>query len=226
MTWSAVIFDLDGTILDSAPIICAAMAQATTDFGHPREPEVFRPYIGPPPWHTFAEVTGESEEFVERLVPHYRAIYDAMMAATPAFEGVPKVIRELAAAGVPMAVATSKLRSAAISLLELHGLADLFVTIQGAGADAGSADKARVIGTALDDLRAAGVDVTRLVMIGDRSHDVHGAARFGIPTILVAWGYAQPGEEADALAVAKTPADLHELLTRDPVDQAAPNRLR
>lgn len=226
MTWSAVIFDLDGTILDSAPIISAAMARATTDFGHPREPAVFLPYIGPPPWHTFAEVTGEPPDVIERLVPHYRAIYDELMAETPAFEGVPDVIRQLAAAGVPLAVATSKLRSAAISLLEQHDLADLFVTIQGAGAEASSADKARVIGMALDDLRAAGVDLTTPVMIGDRSHDIGGAAQFGIPTILVGWGYAQPGEGSEALTVAATPAELAGLLAAGSPDQAAPNRLR
>jgi phosphoglycolate phosphatase len=125
---SAVLFDLDGTILDSAPIICAAMSVASAEFGHPREPAVFARYVGPPPWHTFGEVTGEPPEQIDRIVARYREIYDTMMAATPVFPGVPEVIDALAARGVPLAVETSKLRSAAIALLEGVGLADRFLT--------------------------------------------------------------------------------------------------
>jgi phosphoglycolate phosphatase len=209
---TAVVFDLDGTILDSSSIICAAMSVTAGEFGHPHPPEVFRPYVGPPPWHTFGEVTGEPAEVVARIVPRYREIYGSMMAATPVFPGVREVIDDLAARGMPMAVATSKLRSAAITLLDGAGLADRFVTIQGAGHDAASAAKDRVIGRALTDLRAAGVDTSALLMVGDRRHDVEGALVHGILTILVGWGYAGPGEEQGAAAVADTPLDLLALL--------------
>lgn len=210
--WSAILFDLDGTILDSSPIICRAMSLASAEFGHPRDPAVFRPFVGPPPWHTFAEVTGEPPEVVERIVPRYREIYDGLMADTPVYPGMPSLIEALAGAGVPLAVATSKLRDAAIALLEGVGLAGCFLTIQGAGADAASAAKATVIGTAIADLQAAGVDTSRMVMVGDRHHDIDGAAGFGVPTIMVAWGYGAPGEEDGAVAVARTPAELASLL--------------
>lgn len=210
--WSAILFDLDGTILDSSPIICRAMSLASAEFGHPRDPAVFRPFIGPPPWHTFAEVTGEPPEVVERIVPRYREIYDGLMADTPVYPGMPSLIEALAVAGVPLAVATSKLRAAAVALLEGVGLAGCFLTIQGAGADAASAAKATVIGTAIADLRAAGVDTSRMVMVGDRHHDIDGAAGFGVPSIMVAWGYGAPGEEHGAMAVARTPAELAGLL--------------
>lgn len=212
MTWTAILFDLDGTILDSAPIICAAMARACTEFGHPRDPEVFRPYIGPPPWHTLAEVTGEPMEVVEKIVPRYREIYDELMADTPVYPGMPELIRRIHAAGTPMAVATSKLRRAAIDLLDGVGLAEAFVTIQGAGADAASADKATVIETAVADLGTAGVDTSRLVMVGDRHHDIEGAARFGIPAIWVEWGYGGAGEAQGAIATAADPTELARLL--------------
>lgn len=210
--WTAILFDLDGTILDSSPIICRAMSLASAEFGHPRDPAVFRPFIGPPPWHTFAEVTGEPPHVVERIVPRYREIYDGLMADTPVYPGMPSLIEALAGAGFPLAVATSKLRAAAIALLEGVGLAGHFVAIQGAGADAASAAKATVIGTAIADLQAAGADISRMVMVGDRHHDIDGAAEFGVPTILVDWGYGTPGEEDGAAAVAHTPAELARLL--------------
>lgn len=211
-TYSGLIFDLDGTILDSAPVICLAMSIACEEFGHRCAPEVFRPYIGPPPWHTFAEVTGEPADVVEVIVPRYREIYDSMMVRTPVFAGVPELLRNLGEARVPLAVATSKLRSAAISLLEQHGLADLFVTIQGAGQTAASASKATVIEQAVADLRAARIDTSKLVMIGDREHDIDGAARSGIPAILVEWGYAGPDEDKGAIATAGSPQELADLL--------------
>ncbi|MDO5500728.1 MAG: HAD hydrolase-like protein [Propionibacteriaceae bacterium] len=210
--WSAVLFDLDGTIMDSSPIICRAMSVACAEFGHERAPEVFAPYIGPPPWHTFAEVTGEPDEVVERIVPRYREIYDGLMDKTPVYPGMPSLIEAAATSGLSLAVATSKLRSAAIALLEGVGLADRFVTIQGAGTDPASAVKATVIGKAVADLESAGVDTSRMVLVGDRHHDIDGAAGFGIPTILVTWGYAQPGEEEGALAVADHPGELAALL--------------
>lgn len=209
---TAAVFDLDGTILDSAAIICQAMALASAEFGHPRAPETFRPYVGPPLWHTFAEVTGEPPEVVERIVPRYRQIYHSMMDATPVFPGISEVIDRLATTGLPLAVATSKLRAAAITLLEGVGLAHRFITVQGAGEHAASADKAAVIGQAMADLELARVDTRAPVMIGDRHHDIEGAAEHGIPTILVGWGYAGPGEEQGAAAVAETPQALGRLL--------------
>jgi phosphoglycolate phosphatase len=50
------------------------------------------------------------------------------------------------------------------------------------------------------------------VLVGDREHDVHGAAAHGVPTIFVEWGYGSPAEQAGAIAVAATPADLRHLL--------------
>ncbi|MDO5683001.1 MAG: HAD hydrolase-like protein, partial [Propionibacteriaceae bacterium] len=80
------------------------------------------------------------------------------------------------------------------------------------GADPASAVKSTVIGHAVADLEAAGVDTSRMVMVGDRHHDIDGAAEFGIPTVWVRWGYAQPGEEDGAFAVVGTPGELASLL--------------
>lgn len=212
LTYSALLFDLDGTILDSAPIICDAMSRAMADFGHDLPPSAFEPFIGPPPWHTFAELTGEPSDVVERMVPHYRGIYDSLMDRTPAFQGMPELLERLARAGAPMAIATSKLRSAAISLAENAGIAKHFVSIQGAGDTADSADKATVIGQAVADLEASGADTSALLMIGDRHHDLTGAATRGIPTVLVEWGYAEPDEFEGAVALAASPQDLGVLL--------------
>lgn len=204
--YDAVLFDLDGTIIDSAPIICRAMAATTAEFGHPRSEESLRRYVGPPLWHTFAEVTGEPPEVIEEIVHAYRARYAELMPATPVFQPVADLIRRLHRRGVPLALATSKQRTAAHRLLELHGLAELFVTVQGAGDDAASSTKSAVIAKALTDLRAAGVPARHAVLVGDRSHDVEGAAEHGLPTILVGWGYGSPEERRGVPVADDVPA--------------------
>ncbi|OYO18140.1 haloacid dehalogenase [Enemella dayhoffiae] len=211
--FDAVLFDLDGTIADSSDIICRAQAQTCAEFGHPVSPESLRPYVGPPPWFTFGEVTGEPPEVVERMVRSYRALYAELLPQTPVFQPVVGLLERLHAAGMPLALATSKQRAAALRLLELHGLAEPFRVIQGAGDNATSADKAVVVGRALADLRALGVLAERPVLVGDRSHDVEGAARHGVPTILVGWGYGSAEERAAASAVAADVVELEALLS-------------
>lgn len=68
--------------------------------------------------------------------------------------------------------------------------------------------KADVVDEALRRLRADGADLTNVVMVGDRVHDVEGAAAHGIPTIFVSWGYGTPDEAAEAPLTAATAAEL------------------
>lgn len=210
--YDAVLFDLDGTLIDSAPIICRAMAETLADYGYPRSEESLRKYVGPPLWSTFAEVTDESAEVIDRIVGDYRARYAELMPATPVFEPMVELVRRLHERCVPLGLATSKQRTAAQRLLELHGLAGYFTAVQGAGDDAASSDKATVIAKALTDLRAAGVAARHPVLVGDRSHDVQGAAVHGMPTILVGWGYGGPDERV-GVPVAEDVAELEALLS-------------
>jgi phosphoglycolate phosphatase len=69
-----------------------------------------------------------------------------------------------------------------------------------------------VVAEALVRLSALGADMSNPVLIGDRIHDVEGAAANGIPTIFVTWGYGAPAEQAGAVAVAETPEELEKLL--------------
>jgi phosphoglycolate phosphatase len=76
-------------------------------------------------------------------------------------------------------------------------------------------EKAAVITWALEQLEARGVDVRRPVMIGDRIHDVEGAAAHGIPTVFAEWGYGSPDEAVVAAASAATPAELPRVVLRN-----------
>lgn len=100
------------------------------------------------------------------------------------------------------------------AILDHYTLTPLFTAISGArvGQVGNDDGKAFVIAQALERLSAAGVDVSRPVLIGDRHHDIDGAAEHGIPVIFSAWGFGDAAEAEGAIATAATAADLRPLL--------------
>jgi len=217
--WSCVLWDVDGTIADASPGILPRITEVLTSLGRtPPAPEDLRHWIGPPMLESF-EVRGmlSPAEAVE-AVRHYRelAARDGYAASVDLYPGVPELLHELHAAGIPQATASTKPENQVFAILTHYGLTECFAAISGACADANVLDtKADVLGRALDRLSAAGVDTSRPVLIGDRHHDVEGAAAFDIPVIFVRWGFGHPGEEEGARAVVETADELRELLLLD-----------
>lgn len=207
---TAVLLDLDGTLLDSAVTITRALARAAADFGHSYEPDELRRYVGPPVRETMAQITPDVP--VDTAVAHYRRLYARTMVEAPLFDQTLPLLDGLATSGLPLAVATSKREVHARELLAHHGLADRFVAICGAGEADVNADKAAVVGDALARLAADGADTSVPIMVGDKIHDIEGAARHQVATILVSWGYGAEPEREQALTVATDAADLLLLL--------------
>ncbi len=212
---SVALFDLDGTMIDSAPGITSTVAESMRALGLPVPgPDVLIRLVGPPIMDGFREVLGLADADAAALLVAYRARYASTGALeTVAFPGVAEALDRIAQ---PLAVATSKPWPLATAILERLGLADRFVAICGANADDTGSSKAEVVAKALEALRAAGCDMRAPVMIGDRLHDVEGAAANGVPTIFAAWGYGHEGEAAGSTAVATRPAEVADLLGLPP----------
>ena len=210
---SAALFDLDGTISESGAAIVRTLRQTLDELGlPPLTDDVAQQVVGPPLGQTLRELVGVPKERVPGVIAHYRALLATRLDQTPAYDGMPELVRDLAAAGLPLAVATSKVVTMAERVIAAYGLTDCFVAICGSGPDEVAGTKAAVVAEALARLRAAGVDVGAAVMVGDRHHDVDGAAEHGLPTIAVTWGYGVPAEWSRAAAVAASPAELRTLL--------------
>jgi phosphoglycolate phosphatase len=207
-----VLFDLDGTLVDSAPGIAASVRVAAAVLGLP-EPtaEQLRAMIGPPLQDGFAATFGLTGPDVDRAVAAYRAHYTggAMLDAPP-YPGIPELLAALRADGAVLAVATSKPETFAVRILEHVGLVGHFASVHGATLDGAVRHKDQVVGAAL----AARTRTTRPVLVGDRAQDVHGAAVHGLPCIGAGWGPAEDREleAAGAVAIAGTPADVPALL--------------
>jgi phosphoglycolate phosphatase len=209
-----VLFDLDGTLVDSTPGIWASVRVAAAELGLP-EPtaEQLRQMVGPPLQDGFALVLGVPEDDVPRAVAAYRAHYSAgALLDVTVYDGIPELLATLTADGATLAITTSKPEEFAVRVLEHTGLRPFFASVHGATLDGRVRHKDQVVAAAL----AAHPDGERPVLIGDRAHDVLGAAAHGLPCIGAGWGPAPPGElaAAGAALVAATPAEVLAALSR------------
>ncbi len=208
------LLDLDGTLVDSAALITGHLSAALATVGMIRSPLQLRPLVGPP-FETALPALGLSPAETTAAITAYRATYDAVAGTgTPLYPGIPDLLTRLRAAGLRLAVATSKPEHVAHRIIDGVGITEHVVLVGGADDTVGRVGKANVIGSVLERLA---LDPSResVLMVGDRHHDVDGAAAHGIATIGVAWGYAEPGELTGARKVAADLDELAALLTSD-----------
>lgn len=210
-----VLLDLDGTLVDSAALIVEHLTTALATVGAPVFPsERLRPLVGPP-FEEALPALGLSGAQTAAAILAYRASYDRVAATrTPLYPGVPALLGQLRAAGYRLAVATSKPERTALDIVAGVGIGEHFEVVGGADHPSGRVGKAAVIGSVLQRLE---LDPRRepVLMVGDRHHDVDGAAAFGLPTIGVSWGYAEPGELNGAHRIVSDLAALAAALTDD-----------
>jgi phosphoglycolate phosphatase len=203
----AILFDLDGVLVDSRVPITRSLNAALAAHGHPGRPAAeLHQFIGPPLHEAFRRLTGEQE--VDGYVTAYRDRYRVKMGAeTVVVDGIPELLAGLAH---PAVVATSKPKALAEPLLEALDLRRHFVAVEGPSLSADGEAKATTIGRALAALAPAACPV----MVGDRLHDVPGAAAHGLACIGVLWGIGSRAElvGAGAAAIAATPAELARML--------------
>lgn len=218
----AVLFDLDGTIIDSRVPFVTSMNYALAAGGHPqREPEELLAYLGPPTRIALADLVGDDDRLIGETLRIYREHYARTSTETTlVYDGIPELLESLQDR-VLLAVATSKVGASAVMLLEHVGLAGLFDVISGPLASALAEPKSVTVAQALAAL--GGVDriatartggIKSAVMIGDRRYDVEGAREHGVPTIGVLWGAGGEQElrAAGAWRIVSAPDQIPPLL--------------
>lgn len=206
-----VLFDLDGTLTDSAPGIVAGFRHALASVGAP-EPSaaVLAKVVGPPMIDTFRELGLDEAQTARALDAYFDRYGTVGWAENRVYDGIEAVLSALSLRGMRLGVATSKREHYAVQILEHFGLAGWFEFIGGASDDLTRREKADVIAHTLAHMGIEAVpDATAgVTMVGDRDHDVKGAARWGIPTVYAGWGYGGPGESDGAVFIADTVADV------------------
>lgn len=185
-----VLWDLDGTLVDSLPVIARSMNRTREAFGLPVLSEAeLRPYIGPSIHRSFADfLATDDASRVESAVEHYRGCYDELLADSPVFPGIVETLENLSRAGCQQFVATAKYRKVANRLLDATGLSRWFVDVYGSEADGSLGHKPDLLAHLL---KEEGLHRGETVMIGDTRFDMEAARDQDLMAIGVAWGYGQ-----------------------------------
>ena len=212
--YSVVLFDLDGTLTDSAPGILNSVRYACRKLGLEMPSEAtLRKFLGPPLIESFRTLLGLHGADAERALAAFREYFPVTgIFENEVYNGVPALLADLKAAGKTVLLATSKPEEYARRILEHFALAQYFDAICGATLDERRTDKAEVIAYALQTARIT--DTADTVMVGDREHDVKGAAKNGLPCIGALYGYGSREElsAAGAAAIADTVEMLRTIL--------------
>ncbi len=212
--FDTILFDLDGTIIDSAPGVIKSFIHSLDYYGIKYDPNDFNRVIGPPLEDSFIDFFGFTEENVAEPVAKYREFYtEHGIFDCTVYDGVEKLIANLCSRGKKLLVASSKPTVFVKRILEHNGLAKYFAYMVGSELDGSIKEKADVVNAALN---LAGcrtdADKEKVLMVGDRFYDVVGAHAMGIKVAAVGWGYGSEKELADAEFYAKTPEMLDKLI--------------
>lgn len=182
----ALLFDLDGTLVDSIELILSSARHAFIGFvGRVPSDDEWRAGIGRPLAAVFREYAPEDGE-TDRLIGRYReyqlANHDRLLHA---YEGIVPAVRDFAAAGHPLAVVTSKADWLARRALEHVGIADLFPVLVGCDTCVNHKPHPEPVERALALL---GVSSSDAIFVGDSPHDVASGKAAGVYTVGVTWG--------------------------------------
>ena len=204
-----VFFDLDGTLTDPKIGITASIQYALAKFDIPVPTQDELTWcIGPPLHVSFKALLDCSDADADRAVAFYRERFgDVGLFENTLYADVEDVLTAVAAGGRRLFVATSKPHVFADRIIDHFGLRQHFGRVFGSELDGTRVHKTDLLRYALDE---TSTDPARAMMIGDRKHDMIGAANNGIGTIGVLYGYGSRAElaEAGAMHLCQTPGDI------------------
>ena len=209
-----LLFDLDGTLTDSRPGIFNSFRHALEENGLPfPADEDLLWCIGPPIQESLKKLIGpDSQHLFEPALMKYRERYGTIgLFENETYPDIEDALIETRRLGYTLHVATSKPEIFAKRIISHFGLDRYFDSVNGSELDGTRTNKAELIAHILTHRK---IDPAQAVMIGDREHDMIGAAMNGIPAIGALWGYGTGRElmESGATLCARTPQLLAELI--------------
>jgi len=209
-----ILFDLDGTLSDTSEGVTKGVQITLKEFGISAELDDLKCFIGPPLQHSFKCFYNFNDEQNVKAIDIFRKYYmdeGGMFLNTP-YDGLHELLDRIHADGKVLGVATTKLETAAVQVLERNGLAKHFDMICGVTADGTRTTKADVIEEFF--ARAGNPDKSKVVLIGDTHFDCDGANACGIDCIGILYGFGTREEltGAGAKYIAETVEDIYPLL--------------
>lgn len=193
MKYKYIFFDLDGTLTDPKEGIINCVKYALEHYGiHEEDEDKLMNFIGPPLVWSFANYYGFSPEKAEEATAKYRERFATIgLFENRAFDGIEEALQKLCDSGHILVVATSKPKVFADKIMAKYGLRPYFKAVCGSELDGTRNDKNEVIEYAIE---TVGADRDKIIMVGDRKHDIIGAKKCGVASCGVRFGYAEEGE--------------------------------
>ena len=193
MHYDAILFDVDGTLIDSAPGILNTLEEVFHAMGVDISNTNLRRYLGPPLRKSFGEHFSDPAK-IEEATERYRVSYHNKGSHEGSvYPGVPEMLRRLKDAGLILCTATSKPTVVVTPILEEQGIAGYFDFIGGASMDESRDTKTEVVRYVLKQPILQG---KRVLMVGDRNDDMRGAADCGLDAAGALYGYGSREELA------------------------------
>lgn len=183
----AVLFDLDGTLLDTTEGVLESAKFAAKELGYTELPnEIMLKFVGPPIQNSFKEHYGCNEEEAQKAANIFRDYYknNALFKAQP-YSGIFELLENLKNNNIKMAVATYKREDYALTILEHFGFAQYFQSMHGAD-NFNKLTKADIVDICIEEL---GAECNEVVLVGDTMHDATGAENAGIGFVGVTYGF-------------------------------------
>jgi phosphoglycolate phosphatase len=212
LRYEFVVFDLDGTLVDSQSSALRGLISVLNDLGV-RVPgaEELNGVFGRPLIETMRMLVGTDEAVVGIALQMAQQRWDETVLDLEPYSGVREMLERLSARGCRMSIATGRYQGGVDLIVEHLGWTGLFDVVAGSQEDGSGALKSEVITAVLD--RAAPAD--RVVMVGDHPQDINGAKAVGIDSIAVTYGYGTLREltESGPTLFAESLASLEDLLT-------------
>lgn len=221
MYYNTILFDLDGTITDSAPGIMRSVSYALEKMDFPPAPyETLRRFIGPPLMDSFMRLTNMTEEEASQAIKYYRELYNAD-AKFDAFvyDGIPELLKKLKEEGRLVILATSKPQHYAEQILAHFGLNQYFDLIAGPTIGTLKYEKADIIREIFNRLERVSAgnppDKKTMIMIGDTRFDVEGARICGLDTVGVTYGFGSREEliREGAISIAGNVSEIYQAIS-------------
>ena len=189
--YDVILFDVDGTLIDSAPGILNTLEEVFHTMGVDITGVNLRRYLGPPLRRSFGEHFTDPAK-IEEATELYRKSYEAKGSheGTP-YPGAAAMLQRLKDAGFVLCTATSKPTDVVTPILKEKGLAQYFDFIGGASMDETRDTKTDVVRYVLEQPCAKG---KKVLMVGDRNDDMRGAADCHLDAAAVLYGYGSREE--------------------------------
>jgi len=203
---SNLLFDLDGTLVDSRDTISASLDHALRRMGvNPQNRAPVDSMIGRSLLDIFQAEFTMSNEMAEQAIDHYRDHYDSLnQAGTRIYSNIQEVLASLRDTGYRMFVATVKPTQIAEKVLADMQLSVYFSGVAGSSMDNKRRDKSSIIAHAL---KKFDLEPGMSLMIGDRREDILGARRNGMAALAVSYGYGSL-EELSSAIICHKPLDI------------------